>query len=213
MKKPGKEKDTGKVFVTRRVAFREAKRDHGVPVSKQPYKVVKPNTPSGDQHKLDNRNRMLYIFRILISLFGFRDTEEREIPIREDKEAFYAKKDKQMERLQCRGERRQIEKTLLLQKKMIDLLHIASLAEEEPYYLLSGISNREREGIKGISVIQLKIIEPDFDSMINEELEFPKLLEISIGTLQSIHKVFAVFAELSPKREASLDLTKACFMD
>ncbi|MCB9295560.1 MAG: hypothetical protein H6559_20905 [Lewinellaceae bacterium] len=97
MKKPGKEKDTGKVFVTRRAAFREAKRDHGVPVSKQPYKVVKPNTPSGDQHKLDNRNRMLYIFRILISLFGFRDTEEREIPIREDKEAFYAKKDKQME--------------------------------------------------------------------------------------------------------------------
>ena len=94
---------------------------------------------------------------------------------------------------------------------MIDLLHIASLAEEEPYYLLSGISNREREGIKGISVIQLKIIEPDFDSMINEELEFPKLLEISIGTLQSIHKVFAVFAELSPKKRSKLRSYKGMF--
>ncbi|MCB9295777.1 MAG: hypothetical protein H6559_22025 [Lewinellaceae bacterium] len=49
MKKPKKEKDTGKVFETRRAAFREAKRDHGVPVGKQPDEVVKPYTQIGDE--------------------------------------------------------------------------------------------------------------------------------------------------------------------
>ena len=31
---------------------------------------MKPNTPEGDQHKLDHRNKRLYLFRILKNIFG-----------------------------------------------------------------------------------------------------------------------------------------------
>ena len=76
MKKLNKEKDTGKVFETRRAAFREAKRDHGVPVGKQPDEVVKPHTRIGDEYNLDKRNRRLYIFRFILGLFGLGGSRE-----------------------------------------------------------------------------------------------------------------------------------------
>lgn len=96
MKKPKREKDTGKIFDTRRAAFREAKRDHGVPVGKQPDEVVKPHTQIGDEYKLDKRNRRLYIFRFILSLFGLGNDKE-DVFIREDKEAFYSDSGKQRE--------------------------------------------------------------------------------------------------------------------
>lgn len=95
--KKGRQKHTGKTFETRRAAFREAKRDHGVPVGKQPDEVVRPKTSMGKKYKLDRRNRRLYIFRILVSLFGFKDVDEEEIYIREDKEVIYTDGERQME--------------------------------------------------------------------------------------------------------------------
>lgn len=87
MKKPKKEKDTGKAFETRRAAFREAKRDHGVPVGKQPEKVIHADNKGGKNLGLDSRNKRLYIFRILLGIFSRK--KKREVHIREDKEAFY----------------------------------------------------------------------------------------------------------------------------
>ncbi len=96
MKRPEKEKNTGKVFETRRAAFREAKRDHGAPVGKQPDEVVKPHTRIGNEYNLDKRNRRLYIFRFILGLFGLGSSRE-EVFIREDKEAFYSDSGKQGE--------------------------------------------------------------------------------------------------------------------
>lgn len=77
-----------KVFETRHQAFRAAKRDNNVPMSQQPSEVVKPGTEEWKSRNLDHRNRRLYIFEILASLFGLNP--RKEIHIREDKKAFYA---------------------------------------------------------------------------------------------------------------------------
>lgn len=94
---------------------------------------------------------------------------------------------------------------------MIDLLHITNLAEEKSYYLLSGLPKKEKVGAEGISVIRLKIIEAGFESIINEELEFPKLLETSIETLQNTYNIFAVFVGLSPEKKSKLRSYKGMF--
>jgi len=86
--KKRRQKHTGKTFETRRAAFREAKRDHGVPVGKQPDEVVKPETPRGKEFELDRRNRRLYIFRFFLGLLGIGKKRE-DVYIREDKEVFY----------------------------------------------------------------------------------------------------------------------------
>jgi len=96
-RKISKKRTTDQVFETRRAAFRSAKRDHGVPMGKQPDEVVEPEIYKGEKYKLDRRNRKLYIFRILISLFGFKGTDEKEIFIREDKKAIYSKTEQQIE--------------------------------------------------------------------------------------------------------------------
>lgn len=76
-----------KIYISRRAAFRAAKRDNKIPVSLNPEKVIYPNTLEGDEilpEKLDSqKNVRLYKFRILIFTVTF------EVSIREDKEAFY----------------------------------------------------------------------------------------------------------------------------
>ncbi|GJL61328.1 MAG: hypothetical protein NPIRA03_41850 [Nitrospirales bacterium] len=74
------------VYETRKQAFRASKRDNKIPISMQPNEVVKPNTERGNQERLDDRNRRLYIFRLIESLFGEKG---RDIHIREDKEVKY----------------------------------------------------------------------------------------------------------------------------
>ncbi len=117
MKRSKKPKDTDKVFDTRRAAFRAAKRDNGVPVGKQPYKVAKPRTPLGDDYKLDNRNRRLYIFRILVSLFGFGEEEGKEVNIREDKKVFYSETEKQSEHFNAGEKGQKLRKHYYFRKK------------------------------------------------------------------------------------------------
>ena len=72
------------LFVSRRAAFRQAKREGGIPVTIQPTDVVKPKTEKGDFYKLDNRNVRLYIFKI-----PYIGGILLEYHIREDKEVFY----------------------------------------------------------------------------------------------------------------------------
>lgn len=76
-----------KIYVSRRAAFRAAKRDNKIPVTLNPNKVIYPNTLEGDEiqpEKLDSeKNVRLYKFSILIFTVTF------EVSIREDKEAFY----------------------------------------------------------------------------------------------------------------------------
>jgi hypothetical protein len=76
-----------KLYISRRAAFRAAKRDNKIPVSLNPEKVIYPNTAEGNEvqpEKLDfEKNIRLYKFRVLIFTVTF------EISVREDKEAFY----------------------------------------------------------------------------------------------------------------------------
>ncbi|PSR15420.1 MAG: hypothetical protein DA408_08600 [Bacteroidetes bacterium] len=79
-----------KHYETRKAAFREAKRDNGIPVSQQPIDVIRPNDKDKwDEYGLDrSKNRALYRFVVfLLGLFGF--SEEREIHIREDSDYSY----------------------------------------------------------------------------------------------------------------------------
>lgn len=90
MKKPElyrAETETDSYFDTRRQAFRKAKRDNNIPGTSQPVEVLRPNTPKGNEANLDNRNRRLYIFKIIASLFGI--SSNKEIHIREDKGVIY----------------------------------------------------------------------------------------------------------------------------
>jgi len=87
-RKISKKRTTDQVFETRRAAFRAAKRDHGVPMGKQPDEVVEPFTKRGKELELDGRNKRLYIFRFILRYFGIGKSRE-DIHIREDKEVFY----------------------------------------------------------------------------------------------------------------------------
>ena len=95
MKKRVKVKDTGKIFATRRAAFRAAKRDGNIPVSMQPVKVYKPPPKEEPDADLDHRNRRIYIFEVLLGLFS--SVVSRKYFIREDKEVEYSDGGKQMD--------------------------------------------------------------------------------------------------------------------
>lgn len=94
-KKRRKEKPyKDKYYETRRAAFRGAKRDNGIPVSREPNEVISPNDKNWQEYNLDKtRNRRLYRFVIyLLNLItGF--SEEKEIHIREDKDFSYGSAD------------------------------------------------------------------------------------------------------------------------
>ena len=68
-----------KYFSSRRAAFRAAKRDANIPMSRHPDKVVYPMTVEGDSYGLDNRNVRLFIFNLIIGAIAF------EYHIRQDK--------------------------------------------------------------------------------------------------------------------------------
>ena len=86
-RKISKERTTDQVFETRRAAFRAAKRDHGVPVCRQPTKAIHAKSDSAKDLGLDHRNRRLYIFEILLGIFGLN--KNRSVHIREDKAMHY----------------------------------------------------------------------------------------------------------------------------
>ena len=87
--------EESKTFETRRAAFRAAKREHGIPMKTHPREVVKPYTEEAKRHKLDGRNRRLYIFEIIRSILGLFVVNIYHV--REDKEALYADGGKQAE--------------------------------------------------------------------------------------------------------------------
>jgi len=76
-----------KIYPSRRAAFRAAKRDANIPMSKQPEAVIYPQTSKGQEYSLDDRNVRLYIFNLIIGVVAI------EYHIREDKKAFYGDKD------------------------------------------------------------------------------------------------------------------------
>ena len=78
-----------KHFDTRKQALHAFKKDYNIPRTEQPKEVVKPFTPQGERHNLDNRNVRLYIFQAVVNLF--KVTTRRKTYLREDKEAFYVK--------------------------------------------------------------------------------------------------------------------------
>lgn len=77
-----------KYFDSRKSAFRAFKRDYKIPVCQNPEETVKPDTPEGDKHKLDHRNRRLYIFSVLKNILGI--TKRAKTHLREDKGVFYS---------------------------------------------------------------------------------------------------------------------------
>ena len=79
-----------KYYKTRRAAFRAAKRDNGIPVSRQPQEVIRPNDEKWVDYNLDReKNRALYRFIVYLlnMLTGF--FERREVRIREDTDYSY----------------------------------------------------------------------------------------------------------------------------
>lgn len=77
-----------KYFDSRKSAFRAFKRDYKIPVSQHPEEIAKPDTPEGDQYKLDHRNKRLYIFSVLRAVLGIK--KKVKTHLREDKGAFYS---------------------------------------------------------------------------------------------------------------------------
>jgi hypothetical protein len=67
---------------TSKQALHEAKRANNIPLSVQPLRTIKPNTPEGIKLKLDNRN---------IKLYEYRNTKGDIIHIRQDKAVSYEK--------------------------------------------------------------------------------------------------------------------------
>lgn len=82
-----KKSGVSKHFETRRQAYNAFKMDYGIPKSEQPSEVIKPDTPKGQGHKLDNRNVRLYIFDAILNFLGIETRKKTHL--REDKEAFY----------------------------------------------------------------------------------------------------------------------------
>ena len=56
------DEEKGGTYETRKEAFRDAKRQNEIPVSKQPQKEIKPNTVDAEEYKLDDRNIRLYVY-------------------------------------------------------------------------------------------------------------------------------------------------------
>ncbi|MCO6487787.1 MAG: hypothetical protein J5I98_05175 [Phaeodactylibacter sp.] len=81
---------------------------------------------------------------------------------------------------------------------MIDLQYISDQKELLDYYLFRGANHEDKQGLKDFSIAILKVSQAGFDSMVNEELEFQKLLEVSLEFLLPAHELFALFVERSP---------------
>ena len=82
-----KKSGVSKHFETRRQAYNAFKADYGIPKSEQPSEVIKPGTPKGRDHELDDRNLRLYIFDAILNFLGLET--RKKTYLREDKEAFY----------------------------------------------------------------------------------------------------------------------------
>ena len=65
---------------SKNAAFRSAKRANHIPITAQPEKVVKPNTPDADDYRLDQCNNRMYIFQ---------KTDGKKLYIRSDKPVRY----------------------------------------------------------------------------------------------------------------------------
>jgi len=65
---------------TSKEAFRKAKDQNGVPRSQQPDKMIKPNTPEGNEYRLDNRN---------VKIYEFTNSKGETVLIRQDKSVNY----------------------------------------------------------------------------------------------------------------------------
>lgn len=87
---------------------------------------------------------------------------------------------------------------------MIDVEYIANLAEEDDYYLFPEYAGAKMRQLEGLSVVSLRISSAGFDSMVNEALELPALMEFALFRLQEFNRLYAAFVELTPKRKSRL---------
>ena len=65
---------------TSKDAFRNAKDQNGIPRSQQPDKIIKPNTPEGNNYRLDDRN---------VKIYEFTNSKGESVLIRQDKSVNY----------------------------------------------------------------------------------------------------------------------------
>lgn len=86
---------------------------------------------------------------------------------------------------------------------MIDVQYISDERSLSEYYLFSGGKEEDMQLLANISITRLKVREAGFDSMINEELEFQKLTEVSLTYFLTSHEILALFVEgmPAPKRK------------
>lgn len=86
---------------------------------------------------------------------------------------------------------------------MIDIHNISDQKGLSEYYLFSGAREEDKQALNNISIARLKVCEAGFDSMINEELEFQKLLEVSLAFFLPSQEILALFVEglPAPKRK------------
>ena len=87
---------------------------------------------------------------------------------------------------------------------MIDIQYISDQKELQEYYLFSGENEDGKQILNDIIITSLKVCEAGFDSIINEELEFQKLLEVSLTFFLPSHEIFALFVEGSPAPKRKL---------
>lgn len=87
---------------------------------------------------------------------------------------------------------------------MIDVQYIADLAEERSFYLFPGHTGEEMKKLRGLSVVRFKVSESGYESMVNEELEFPTLVEVALELLRGSMRLLTVFVELTPKKKSKL---------
>lgn len=87
---------------------------------------------------------------------------------------------------------------------MIDVQYISDKKTLSEYYLFSGAKEGDKQLLKNLSVTRLKVREAGFSSMINEELEFQKLIEESLSYFLSACEISALFVERSPAPKRKL---------
>lgn len=81
---------------------------------------------------------------------------------------------------------------------MIDVQYISDKKALSEYYLFSGAEEEGIQMISNLSLTRLKVHEAGFDSMINEALEFQKLIEESLVHFLPTHEILALFVEGIP---------------
>ena len=84
-----------KTYETRKQAFKQAKKDRGIPSSEWPSEVVKSGTRRGNELGLNEKNNRLYIFRAIFNFFN--RLIRPEVRIRKDHEAYYEEGHKQID--------------------------------------------------------------------------------------------------------------------